>query len=85
MGSAVKVQALCPGFTYSEFHDVAQVDRKKRAPGSLWLDAEFVVDESLKGLRRGKLFVTPDWRYKAIAAAVTKLPVWARLAVERRR
>ena len=83
--SAVKIQALCPGFTYSEFHEVAQLDRGKLAPRSFWLDAEFVVDESLKGLRRGKLYVIPDWKYKAIAALLTKLPVSARLAIESKR
>ena len=83
--SAVRVQALCPGFTYSEFHDAAQLDRAKLAPRSFWLDADFVVDESLKGLRRGKLYVIPDWKYKGIAALLTKLPVSARLAIERKR
>jgi short-subunit dehydrogenase len=80
--SAVKVQALCPGFTYSEFHDTMKVDRKGLAPASLWLNAEFVVDESLKALSRGKLFVVPGWRYQAIVALVTKLPGALRLAFE---
>jgi len=83
--SAVRVQALCPGFTYSEFHDAAQLDRAKLAPRSFWLDADFVVDESLKGLRRGNLFVIPNWKYKAVAGLLTKLPVAARLAIERKR
>src|SRR5579864_7606567 len=34
-GSPVKMQALCPGYTYSEFHDVAGMDRKL-IPSSLW-------------------------------------------------
>jgi short-subunit dehydrogenase len=80
--SAVKVQALCPGFTYSEFHDTMHVDRKGLAPSSLWLRAEFVVDESLKALPRGKLFVVPGWRYQAIVALVSKLPTPLRLAFE---
>jgi short-subunit dehydrogenase len=80
--SAVKVQALCPGFTYSEFHDVAQMDRKTLAPPSLWLTAEYVVDESLKSLHRGKLFVIPGWRYKALVSLITMLPTPLRLALE---
>jgi short-subunit dehydrogenase len=80
--SAVKVQALCPGFTYTEFHDTAHIDRKSMAPPSLWLQAEFVVDESLRALTRGKLFVVPGWRYKAIIALVSVLPNSVRLAVE---
>jgi len=80
--SAVKVQTLCPGFTYTEFHDTAHIDRASMAPPSLWLRAEFVVDESLRALARGKLFVVPGWRYKAIVAFLSTLPVPLRLAVE---
>jgi hypothetical protein len=64
-GSAVKVQALCPGFTYSEFHDVMGMDRS-RIPAFLWLRAEDVVEMSLKGLARGKLFVVTGGAYKTI-------------------
>jgi uncharacterized protein len=80
--SAVKVQALCPGFTYTEFHDVAHVDRNSSAPPSLWLTAEHVVDDSLRDLAQGKLFSVPGWRYKAIVAVISKLPVPLRLALE---
>jgi short-subunit dehydrogenase len=80
--SAVKVQALCPGFTYTEFHAALGIEREKVAPSSLWLQPEFVVDESLKALARGKLFVIPGWRYQAIVALVSKLPTPLRLAFE---
>ena len=72
-GSAVKVQALCPGFTLSEFHDVAHVDRKA-IPGRLWMKAEDVVDASLEGLAKGKLFVVPGGIYKALVFAVQSIP-----------
>jgi short-subunit dehydrogenase len=80
--SSVKVQALCPGFTYSEFHDMMKVDRKKLAPSSLWLRAEYVVHESLKALASGKLFIIPGWRYKALVSLISKLPTPLRLAFE---
>jgi short-subunit dehydrogenase len=79
--SPVVVQALCPGFTYSEFHDVAGVDRAS-IPKPFWLNAEDVVDASLAGLRRRKLFVVPDWKYKLIVALVNRIPVRMRLAFE---
>ncbi|MGA9133471.1 MAG: SDR family NAD(P)-dependent oxidoreductase, partial [Candidatus Sulfotelmatobacter sp.] len=82
-GSAVKVQALCPGFTYSEFHDVMHVDRKSMAPPPLWMNAEFVVAESLRCLRKGKLYVVPGWRYRAIVALISKLPTSLRLVIEK--
>lgn len=83
VGSAVKVQALCPGYTYSEFHDVLHLDRKTIAPRWAWLSAERVVDDSLKGLRRGKLFVVPGWPYKAVVALLTTMPNWLRVAVSK--
>ena len=80
--SNVAVQALCPGFTYSEFHDVAGLDRRGLAPAAFWLSAEEVVDASLDGLRRGKLFVIPGWRYRVLTSLLGKLPARWRLAVE---
>lgn len=71
--SPVKVQALCPGFTLSEFHDTVGMDRST-IPQSLWMLADFVVEESLRGLDAGKLFVIPGWRYKLIVAATKMLP-----------
>jgi uncharacterized protein len=80
--SAVKVQALCPGFTHTEFHATLGLERPSVAPPSLWLQPEFVVDESLKALWRGKLLVIPGWKYKALVALVTRLPTRLRLVFE---
>ena len=73
-GSPVRVQTLCPGFTYSEFHDTASMDRRKLAPPSWWLTAESVVEESLQGLERGRLFVIPGFRYRALVAILRCIP-----------
>ena len=78
----VCVQALCPGFTYSQFHDILGVDRKSMAPASFWLTADQVVDSSLAGLRRRSLFVVPGAQYKILTALFTKLPAGLRLAIE---
>ncbi len=80
--SAVKIQSLCPGFTYTEFHEVAKVDRAAMASKSFWMTADFVVSESLKALPSGKLYVVPGWRYKVIVAVLSVMPNWLRLAVE---
>jgi short-subunit dehydrogenase len=71
--SPVKVQALCPGFTLSEFHDTLGMDRSP-IPQSLWMTADFVVSESLRGFDEGKLFVIPGWRYKVIVMFMKVLP-----------
>jgi uncharacterized protein len=72
-GSRVRVQALCPGFTMTEFHDVLGTGREfiSRA---WWMPAEDVVQASLHGLEKGKLFVVPGWRYKLLVSLVRLLP-----------
>jgi short-subunit dehydrogenase len=82
-GSKVKVQALCPGFTYTEFHEVMGVDRAV-IPKALWMSADFVVEESLRGLEHGKMIVVPARKYKWFSAMVTKLPESWRIAMEMR-
>jgi short-subunit dehydrogenase len=74
MGSPVKVQALCPGYTYTEFHDVMGIDRASVMGKSWWMSADRVVGESLSGFRSGKLLVIPGLRYKAVAALARFLP-----------
>lgn len=71
--SPVKVQALCPGFTYSEFHDRMAMDRSP-IPKQLWLDVGFVVAESLRAFDRGQVIVVPGWRYKIIVAFLRATP-----------
>ena len=79
VGSPVKVQALCPGFTLSEFHDVMKMDRGM-VPRWMWMRAEDVVDASLRGLERGKLFVTPGAFYKLLVEVQLLTPRWLRTA-----
>lgn len=74
VGSPVKVQALCPGYTYTEFHDVLGVDRSKIMTKSWWYSADYVVGESLLGLRAGKPIVIPGLRYRILAGASRFIP-----------
>jgi hypothetical protein len=71
--SPVTVQALCPGYTLTEFHDVTGADRSA-VPRSFWCTADFVVAESLRAFDRRKLFVIPGWRYKCLTGLLTILP-----------
>lgn len=61
--SPIRIQSLCPGFTYTEFHDTLGMDRTQ-IPRWLWTPAEEVVDLSLRKLERNTLFVIPGWRYR---------------------
>ena len=54
----VKVCALCPGFTHTEFHEVAGLMEMKRGlPGFIWYEAETVVREGIEAVERGR----PIW------------------------
>jgi short-subunit dehydrogenase len=80
--SAVAVQALCPGFTYSGFHDRMGEDRARIASASFWMKAEDVVDDSLRALAKGTVFVVPGWRYKVLVAILRRLPFRLKLRIE---
>lgn len=71
----VNVTALCPGFTYSEFHDVtgtrAQVSRM---PRGMWLDAGDVARAGIDAVEAGRLLCIPGWRYRLIRQVSKHLP-----------
>jgi short-subunit dehydrogenase len=73
IGSKVQVQALCPGFTVTEFHDALGVDRTK-IPAWLWMTADEIVDASLRGLERNQTIVIPGWKYRMAASVMRRLP-----------
>ena len=80
--SAVKVQALCPGFTYTEFHDTLGVDRKG-IPDFLWMSADFIVETSLNGLDKGKVIVVPGWIYRTLVTFLRPMPYAIRRHLKR--
>jgi short-subunit dehydrogenase len=71
-GTGVRVMALCPGFTHTEFHQRAGLRGPR--PGQLWLTPERVVDEGLRDLRRGVVVSVPSTRYKIIAFLARHAP-----------
>ncbi len=74
IGSPVRVQALCPGYTYSEFHRTVPAHRTGFAR-FLWMSPEDVVDASLRALKRNKLIVVPGWQYKTFVGISPLIPL----------
>jgi hypothetical protein len=68
----IRVQALCPGFVNTPFHDTAELRGFKRSsiPSWLWTTAEQVVEASLRSLRGGQVVCVPGAGNKIIVAAV---------------
>lgn len=69
----VKVLALCPGFTRTEFHSRADMDTSG-IPSRMWLAADDVVRTALADLDKGKSLSVPGGQYKAIVAATRLIP-----------
>jgi short-subunit dehydrogenase len=69
----VRVMALCPGYTRTEFHDRAGIDMS-RTPAWLWLRADDVVAEALRDLGRGRMVSVPGWKYKAAVFGLRYAP-----------
>lgn len=75
-GTGVYVQALCPGYTHTEFHQRGGMD-KRRIPGWWWMSAERVVADSLRAVdRRRPVVVVPGAGYKVGALLLRFLPRW---------
>jgi len=80
--SGIQVQALCPGFTRSEFHQRANMPVND-LPSAMWQSAEDVVRASLTTLdRRGPVICVPGLGYRLLVALVRLTPrsVLGRLA-----
>jgi len=69
----VKVTAVCPGFTHTEFHDRMGMD-KTVTPRWMWLDARQVVSEGLADNAKGKAVSIPSKRYKVLTSVSRVLP-----------
>ncbi|HVZ29807.1 MAG TPA: SDR family oxidoreductase [Asticcacaulis sp.] len=72
----VHVSALCPGFTYSEFHDAKGAGAKlsKAAPQWIWLGPDEVAREGFIAAEANRACCVPGAPNKAAAAALKVMP-----------
>ena len=74
VGTGVRIQALCPGFTHSEFHQRMGATTGDR-PGWMWLSARQVVTTSLRNFERGgPVICVPTLRYKIMVLVLRLMP-----------
>lgn len=72
-GTGVRVQALCPGFTRTHFHDGAEFRgfRQEKLPAFMWSGADAVVRDSLRALHNGgPVVVVPGWVNRLMVAFI---------------
>jgi len=78
-GTGVRVQALCPGFTHTEFHDSPEFAAfdDLRIPEALWMSADEVVSHSLECVRRNNVICVPGFKNRLMGAALRRpLVAW---------
>ncbi len=77
INTGVKVQALCPGFTYTEFHDVSGTRAQvSQMPERMWLKVDEVIAYSLQELDRETSLpvVIPGRQYRNIERYMRWIP-----------
>ena len=71
----VRVCAICPGFTYSEFHDVTGTrGLVSQLPKWMWLETDDVARQGVEGAEAGHVVVVPGLGYKLMRFAFKHLP-----------
>lgn len=71
----VHCTALCPGFTWSEFHDVNGTrEATNEMPKWMWMDAEPVVEAGIEACERGQPVIVPGAVNKGLATLTRVLP-----------
>lgn len=71
--TGVRVQALCPGFVRTEFHQRAGIDMDK-TPSWTYVDIDELVVTSLADLRANRVLSVPGRLYSSLAVAARLLP-----------
>jgi uncharacterized protein len=69
----VKISALCPGFTRTEFHQRGRM-KMKGLPDFMWLDSDQLVAASWSDAQSGKAVSIPGWQYKILIALISLAP-----------
>lgn len=74
-GLDIHCTALCPGFTYTEFHDVNGTrSQTEQTPDWLWMDAPPVVEAGIEAVTRGQPVCVPGAVNKGMATIAKLLP-----------
>lgn len=72
-GTNVKVSALCPGFTRTEFHQRARMSMKG-LPNFMWLNSDDLVKKAWTDALKGEAVSIPGWQYRVLAFVIQALP-----------
>lgn len=69
----VKVSALCPGFTRTEFHQRARMSMKG-LPSFMWLNSDKLVEKAWVDALKGRAVSIPGWQYQLLVFIIHTVP-----------
>jgi short-subunit dehydrogenase len=69
----VKVSALCPGFTRTEFHQRARMSMKG-LPSFMWLNSDKLVERAWVDALKGRAVSIPGWQYQLLVFIIHTVP-----------
>lgn len=72
-GTNVKISALCPGFTRTEFHQRGRMSMKG-LPSFMWLDSDELVAQAWRDALKGEAISIPGWQYRLLVFVIQRLP-----------
>ena len=72
-GTNVKISALCPGFTRTEFHARGRM-KMTALPKFMWLNSDELVNKSWKYAKANRVICIPGWQYKILSAIARNAP-----------
>jgi short-subunit dehydrogenase len=72
-GTNIKISALCPGFTRTEFHQRGRMSMKG-LPSFMWLDSDKLVAKAWSDALKGAAVSIPGWQYRLLVFVIQTLP-----------
>ena len=72
-GTNVKISALCPGFTRTEFHQRGRMSMKG-LPSFLWLESDDLVAKAWSDALKGEAVSSPGWQYQLLHFLIKRVP-----------
>lgn len=69
----IKICALCPGFTRTEFHQRGRMSMSS-LPQFMWLDADKLVAKAWRDALKGRAISIPGWQYRLLTFVIRLAP-----------
>ncbi len=76
IGTGVKVMAVCPGLTHTDFHEKMGMEKARQVNNGLiqWMSPDEIVDSALRDLAKNKVVSIPGMHAKLLTFFLNHMP-----------